>query len=799
MSVSKCFSKFDELGFIYFTFPRINYVNGKKVPMINGPWKNISKENFKEHIQDFHKCVAIICGKPSNITVFDFDTLEAYQEALRIYPDLKKCLSSRTRKGYHVFFRYDSKIKSGTNVFIGMEGVDIRNDDSIIFGPGTKYEFSYVKDRETIVEEFEYKFLLKEISEEDLREVPEELKKKLKQFNEPVKQKFESVKQNDDEIIPKKSEEPEEPEENSDIIKLVNCLSKERATNYDSWIKVGICLKNILGDEGLELFVDFSKKASNFTSDYDCSKKYMKIKEKNEGEKKLEIGSLVMWAKEDCPEEYEKLIIHKKKIIPDMIDTDQIAAKFIKEIAPTKFLWIGTDFYCWTGTRWSTNENLFYKFLSEDSVEELNSRIPKMREDASEDEKINHKKFEKFIKDVVKSWNRKKNQKNIYESCINEMYNEKIKFDNNEYLVGFENGVYDIKEDEFREMRYDDYITLSVGYNYEEINNEKMKELLDVINMILPNKEIRELLLTAYSTGLYGKQVENFIILQSSGRGGKSFLTNLLKNTLGGYILTSAPTTLLTDEMKTGPSPERAVLTNKRIVIMSEPIASKKIMNSNLKLLTGGGDLNGRMLHSNKTEINLKYTLFMECNKKPLLYEEPTVAEMERIIDINFERIFTNDETKIDNVKYFKQNPLLKSEKWLEDHKMEMFYVLKEHFKKFKENGYKFIIPEVIKQRTEAYLQSSIPLVEIFEDIYEKTENIKDHVNLQEVADKMMSSLVFEKMTMREKRLYTKKYIVEFFKRNEYFSKFYCERKRIDGIDFRNILFNFTERNTNRD
>jgi phage/plasmid-associated DNA primase len=54
-------------------------------------------------------------------------------------------------------------------------------------------------------------------------------------------------------------------------------------------------------------------------------------------------------------------------------------------------------------------------------------------------------------------------------------------------LIGFNNGVYDLNKFEFRDGRFDDYITMSVGYDYQENHTEKYQDLLNFLNDIQPN------------------------------------------------------------------------------------------------------------------------------------------------------------------------------------------------------------------------------------------------------------------------------------------------------------------------
>ncbi len=87
---------------------------------------------------------------------------------------------------------------------------------------------------------------------------------------------------------------------------LVQCLSAERADGYDSWIRVGWCLKNISNGQSSEkmfdLWMDFSKKSPKFSENNVEQLKYnwnRNVLGQMEGVSLLQIGSLVRWAQED--------------------------------------------------------------------------------------------------------------------------------------------------------------------------------------------------------------------------------------------------------------------------------------------------------------------------------------------------------------------------------------------------------------------------------------------------------------------------------------------------------------------
>ena len=124
----------------------------------------------------------------------------------------------------------------------------------------------------------------------------------------------------------------------------------------------------------------------------------------------------------------------------------------------------------------------------------------------------------------------------IYSVKKNPNKNFNIALDSANYLIGFNNGVYDLNNFEFREGKPDDYISMSVGYDYNEKHSKKYCDLLKFLDEIQPIEEDREYMLTYFSICLIGNLLELFTILSGAGRNGKSKLIELLKYTFGDYF-----------------------------------------------------------------------------------------------------------------------------------------------------------------------------------------------------------------------------------------------------------------------
>ena len=89
-----------------------------------------------------HKGLSVITGKESNITAYDFDDYEEYKKLLLVCPELINCKTIRTRKGVHLYFKYNPSINTTTNAMISYNNVDIRNDKGMLYAPPTKYYFT---------------------------------------------------------------------------------------------------------------------------------------------------------------------------------------------------------------------------------------------------------------------------------------------------------------------------------------------------------------------------------------------------------------------------------------------------------------------------------------------------------------------------------------------------------------------------------------------------------------------------------------------------------------------------------
>ena len=111
------------------------------------------------------------------------------------------------------------------------------------------------------------------------------------------------------------------------------------------------------------------------------------------------------------------------------------------------------------------------------------------------------------------------------------------KLDANPRLIGFENGVYDLESDEFREGRPEDYVSLSTGINYIEYDAENpyIDDINNFMEKVLVNRNVREYVWTLFASILDGtNRDEKFHMWTGSGSNGKSKIVDLF-HTIGEY------------------------------------------------------------------------------------------------------------------------------------------------------------------------------------------------------------------------------------------------------------------------
>ena len=483
------------------------------------------------------------------------------------------------------------------------------------------------------------------------------------------------------------------------VRKYLDLLNPDRYNDWGKWINIGFILFSI-NPEYIDLWHYFSSKWDDYDEDK-CNQQWNTFAN---SEYIYTINNLINLARIDNPDDCEELA----KEIPThdicfLRPFDNVLSKFIHRIYGENFVCSNPqkdDWYYFNGIRWKRENksfNLRKKITNEVFTKIENYRRQLIKEGASDD--------------IIKNYHAilQKLGSGIKLNCLEiEFYNENFYkiIDQDKDLIGFENGIYDLKNMEFRGGVSSDYVSMSTGYDYQEHDPEEpiYKEVITLISQILPDPETMHFTLKSLASCLDGyTRDENFYLWtgkNASGGNGKSTITELLTKALGEYAIDS-PVSLFTGKRESANSANSALasIRNKRVVIMQEPGSNDQIQVDVMKSLTGGDRISTRELNSSQIEFKPNAKFFMACNRLPMLSDVDGGTQRRlKIIEFvsKFVEVPGTDENSINEFKIDKE---LKNK--LESYKTVFLSILLDYYRIYREEG--LTPPDAVNRVTKKY------------------------------------------------------------------------------------------------
>ena len=555
---------------------------------------------------------------------------------------------------------------------------------------------------------------------------------------------------NSDDAIMDSDDEDEKPkkriskEETQYVKKLVSLLSIKRAQSFEQWIYLGWCLKNI-SHKLLPLWIEFSKKSPKDFTEGMCEKKWA---EAYEGE--MGIGTLSYWAKADNPKGYAEILRTKVKAILQEAEsgTHFDIAKVVFEMYKHQFRCISMKRNVWyefQNHRWVLIEEGYTlnNIISEELTVEFMHLNQWYVTDAitkvSGERDLCNKKSEKILK-IINELKKSGFKKSVMEQCSHLFYERDFeeKLNKNKDILGFDNGVYDLRAKCFRAGLPDDYLTFSVGYNYKEYNkNHKyVKNVESFFRKVQPEDDMYTYLLTLLSSHLDGhnKQQRFIFFTGFNGSNGKSTTLDFLQMALGDYA-SSVPPTLLTRKEKDASSatPELADKNGVRFLQMDEPEGDDHIYVSKLKRLSGNDKIAARALYQDLFYYKPQFKMILACNKLPHI-EAIDGGTWRRIRVTPWESRFIDLDEKIeDKLHEHYKDPEIedKMERWK---RAFMWLLINEYYPIYRKEG-GVPEPKKIKKQSDEYQKSSDIYFEFMSENLEITEKPSDWEKTAEVYD----------------------------------------------------------------
>jgi P4 family phage/plasmid primase-like protien len=507
--------------------------------------------------------------------------------------------------------------------------------------------------------------------------------------------------------------------------KLISILSKHRADNYQDWIRVGWLAKAI-SDGLLDSWIEFSKTSYKFV-DGECEKLWNTMR--TDGNT-LGMGTLRRWAKQDNPQAYNTIV--KKKLWEYIrlarSGTEYDIALVVKEMYGDTFAYENRSWYAFVGHRWMETEDgiaLKMKLPTEVANEFRLSAsyfATKATETEDADEKERLDTLASDIQGVVKKLKKAPFQASVMTECAMLFYMKDFKqnLDEKHNLIAFENGVYDLDTDTFRDGEPEDFISKSTLYNFTKHEDPQIQQdIMDFFTSIQHSEEMRDYLLDTLAINLHGTKKHQLIIFWvGKGGNGKGVAVVLYQGVLGEYMYTP-PIQIYTTKRKSASqaNPEIAKCKGVRGMVSTEPEEDDTLYMALMKSMTGGDKQQGRALYDKPIEFVIQAIPMIQMNKKPILPSGNDGGVKRRLRLIHFPFNFVEKPT-MENERPINLE-LGDKFKQVEYHQQFMLILL-ERYKKYRGSGYKLHTPKKVSDDTQAYLDENNHVKNFIDETYEK-------------------------------------------------------------------------------
>jgi len=411
---------------------------------------------------------------------------------------------------------------------------------------------------------------------------------------------------------------------------VIECLNQVRAENYEDWIKLGWTLRNI-DYRLIDAWTEFSKLSSKYMSG-ECEKIWDTMRIDTLG-----MGTLRWWAMQDNEQRYNDILESNVITLVDKCTNENAhfdVAKVVYSMFKDEYRFTLRDtWYMFSKTkhRWVRScEGLKLRFeLSNRVCAEFIKRANYWSMQAnqlptgSEQTKEVYMRRQHDLSNI--SWNLKKSgyKENVMRECKCLFADEKFEemLDSHPHLLGFENGVYDLRMHEFRGGSPDDYISFSTGRYYMPFDPAcpEAKEIDNYFKQVFTNpnvcKYFKDLLAVMIDGGM--KQ-EKFYVFTGSGSNSKSKVLELLQKAIGDYYVVM-PIALITQKRAASNSAQGELerCKGRRVAVMQEPGPTETIQVGIMKELTGGDTIQCRALYKSPIEYRPQFKAVLTTNVLP--------------------------------------------------------------------------------------------------------------------------------------------------------------------------------------
>ena len=539
---------------------------------------------------------------------------------------------------------------------------------------------------------------------------------------------------------------------------ILNNINQDEYYNYSEWKKFLWAIKFSFENDGIKVATHYSSQLNNYKDEADIINHFEQAKQKRIG-----WGYLMNLSKKSNIKNHYKIISNFTDVLK--ADDYYIAVIANKLVDDNVIKLEGNQFFIFDKPYWKIDtcgklRAYICKLLREFYAHILQDIVKEMKEVTDNDEKSKALQLKRESLDkVVGKVNSSVHSKCIFDLfCIN-MEISSIDFDSyRPYYFCFDNCAFDLRDNQLVEIKREDYISQTTGYNYSISTPDQLQKIEELFKIIFPVEEERLCYISIMRCGLIGLVYEYFVLANGGGGNGKGLINSLLKRMMGTEYFYTASIATYVEKMKDGANPAIANMHKKRCIITSEPNDSEKLNLAVIKGLTGDGEINARGLYQSSTVVSLMCMQILECNKKPGFDGRIDDSIIRRFINIVFRSTFTFDASKLLLPNYFKAEPMYKHKDWQEEHKCALFQYLMQF------NYIDIYQPPCVRKATYDYLCENDDFTLWLDQHYTLVDDKKQTIKLKAMCNNYKES--FLRAGSREYRKLTKERFLEKLKEN---------------------------------
>jgi phage/plasmid-associated DNA primase len=374
-------------------------------------------------------------------------------------------------------------------------------------------------------------------------------------------------------------------------------------------------------------------------------------------------------------------------------------------------------------------------------------------------------------------------------------------FDNNDFLIAFKNGVFDLKTLTLRDGTPEDMISHQCPFDkktnkgYDTMAVDKM---IAELSKVQPNNEQLENWLTLRGTTLSGLMPQIIEIWTGFGANGKDTLLNLHNHIFPDHTYLGNQS-CLRENGSSGASPELANMNHMRWNVFNE--VNGMLNASTLKNMTGSKQLNARQLYSNDTVTTLKSHTTLICNQAPQL-SEADYAVARRIAIFDFPVNFVSEENLNPNDPNSQvADKRVDTDEWRDSVAQDYIEALVYGWIRYQNNNYDIRFCDRVKNNSSDYLRQNDAIAnwlseslrlsgEKYDDVADVPED--EITTVREIYAEYKLSSLYRDMTKQQRRIQNQKWFVDKVRRLPFLKSRYRQRyqPRVNGrrIDHRNII-----------